>query len=116
MPGEGSGRGEAGERAAPGGRWRLPPCPRLPPESGLLVSTICVPAAYLENKYLPVGDYWGDSVGKGERDIAKTFRALKVIIVVFCFFFFPSFPHSFEVGYFYEENSAHITKGGCQGV
>lgn len=48
-----------------------------------MVPTIWVSAAYLENKYPPAGDERGDSVGKGERDIAKTFRALKVGIEVF---------------------------------
>ncbi|XP_064559252.1 uncharacterized protein LOC135442904 [Zonotrichia leucophrys gambelii] len=47
VPGEGSGWGEAGERPAPGGHWRLPPCPRLPPESGRLVSTILTFPAHI---------------------------------------------------------------------
>lgn len=66
----------------------------------------------LNNKRLSVGSGRAARVGKGERDVVKTFRALKVGAEGLGFFF----PGSFEVGYFYEENSSHITKGACQGV
>lgn len=52
-------------------------------------------AAYLKNNDLSVGDGWGDSVGKGERDIAdiaktSSFKSWNRSFRGFFFFSFPA--------------------------